>query len=235
MTGSYIFNSEAPTILLSITLFVFIFFFSTSIKSFLILFILVSLLSISPIWMATISSTDTFPYRSLFSYGLVYGGVISIFISYHHLPKRNDIIDAIVTNSVLIISFLSLFGYVVFISQYGFKERVAYQADMAIVNRMIARAESLPNYPSQDNSDIPLAVIGAPRKWFVPSAIGFMPTNRKSPWAKERVFRLLETRFTVANDKQRSYAENYARKLPAWPHKDSIKIVNGIMIVKLGG
>ena len=235
LTGSYIFNTAVPTIILSATIVVFLIFFSTSIKSFITLAALISLLVVTPIWMAAISSTDTFPYRSLFSYGLVYGGIISIFISYHQLPKRNYFMDEIITNGILVVSLCALFGYMVFISQYGLKERVAYQADMAVINRMIARAESLQNYPSQEDGDIPLAVIGQPRKWFVPTAIGFMPTNRKSAWAKERVFRLLESRFKVADNKQRSYAENYAKKLPAWPHKDSVKMINGILIIKLGG
>ena len=191
---------------------------------------LCGVLLLAPFCLAFVSvSVDQFGPRALIAYAAVHAFFIAVPLEMALLSKGDRTSSAFSTSCVAIASAF-LFFTSIQISNSAFDEYLSSRNDFFATNRIISRIdEVVMNSELPLEGPIPLAVIydtgisTAPR--------GVPNTARTAPWSREWIFRHIDPRFVPVMDFDRSKLDLSNKGLMHWPHKNSVFVQGGVVIV----
>lgn len=202
-------------------------------KLFVLLIFFFSLLSTFA--LAFVSREPYFPPRSLIAIASLHAAWLAISV------------DLLVTKSIklerirpILVCLLTVIG-VFFVSMHSMQinkksldDHLVSQEDLLATNRVISRIEQVAFQSLSDDSlrKVPLVVVydqalpAGPR--------GDVGTARSTPWSKEWIFRLIDSRYVVADKQTQDMAVQKAQSMPTWPAPDSVFLLdNGAVVVKI--
>lgn len=194
-----------------------------------IFFLLVLLLVVSPYSLAFFT-LKSFPPRSLFPFGVVFGlfSAMPMTLALRRDASRGRSIPLLL--GLLAISFITLSG--IAISSYAFDEYLASKQDLWATNRIISRIDHIIAHSKINfKHGIPIAV--DVRHSFLSGPRGIVGSARTAPWSRAWIFRLVDRRFVPTTAKERRAALAGARSHDAWPAANSVYINNGAVVVIL--
>lgn len=231
LLGSFPYETKKSYFLLVFSSLIFV--PTRKVKTTLINILILALAAMAPAIFSLVVPCGYIPYRALYPYAFYYGGIIGIATSISSFGS--DFIDNLVRIAGGCFGVVLLGGFILSCNVYAFHERIAYQADILMTNRMLYRIESLDSFPSLPPNNRTIAVVGHTRGWTSNAGIGSVKTNRDAPWSKTRIFRVLDNSLNPAVGQQLAEAKKLARGHSAWPAKDSVFIENNMIIVVLEG
>jgi len=189
-------------------------------------------LSLSPFLLAFASPLDQFGPRSLIAFSSVHAFYICSCLHWSETSqtalsldwrKRFSIVIYSLGVSLVMVSALQS-------SKFSYDNALAWQQDRLTINRMIMRIDDvIQNTPFASQSTLKIAVRfdqpvnSGPR--------GNISSARFLPWSQEWVFRLLDSRFTRADDTERVPVIQRSLGKPNWPAQGSVYIDEDIIVV----
>ncbi len=192
-------------------------------------------LVIMPFVLIFASKDAQFPSRSFYSFALVHG-----FYAAFVLEKLLDGGDAdILLNSVRGYTFrgvLVLVGFLLFfhaaaINMRAFDEYLASRSEILMANRIYMRIENTiaENPQFTGTNQLKLAVINNKETYMGPR--GYWGAAMHTPWSKERIFHFLDRHIVVADQAKQEMAQQAALTHGEWPAKDSVFILDDLIVV----
>ncbi len=198
-------------------------------------------LLVSPFFMIAFTETDYYPIRSLYSFAAVYGALLAIAFERSAVGEPTAASEGTARSPhwmptvVLVVAASFAFVNASLVGQKSYDQSLAWQSDVAQVNRIIYRIdEVIGGEPSGSAmkaplAQIPIVVLGDVHWRSGPR--GEAVSAWLHPWSKENIFSLLDNRFIQATPQQRERATQVATGREAWPSEGSVFVDDDLVIV----
>jgi len=203
-------------------------------------------LLVSPFFMIAFTETDYYPIRSLYSFAAVYGALLAIAFERSAVGAPAASGGAARTMTmvgrppwmpavVLVVAASFAFVNASLVGQKSYDQSLAWQSDVAQINRIIYRIDDVIGGEPSDSAmkaplaQIPIVVVGDVHWRSGPR--GEAVSAWLHPWSKENIFSLLDNRFIQGSAQQRERAIQAASDREPWPSEGSVFIDGDLVVV----
>jgi hypothetical protein len=187
-------------------------------------------LVIAPFGLAVATPIDQLGERSLYSFATVSAAMLGIAIDASIASERK--FRKLLVSVAAAVGFAFSAENALAVSKMGYDEYLTSESDLAMVNRIISRIDTVLSVQSvADPRHIPLAV--KIDTWFLAGPRGALATAMWYPWSREWIFRLVDNRFIPADTEHRDAAVRVAESHGIWPAANSVFLDDGVVVVRL--
>lgn len=178
-------------------------------------------------------------FRSLYAFSMIHAFWLASLVDRTTLLSKSGIIRTGILTLVIGSATTLILSSAIAVNQWAFDNYLASQSDILATSRIIVRIDNmLATNGETIKHNLPIAVIVG--KSFQAGPRGYVETSRYAPRSREWLFRLIDPRFIPVSFNKNRVPDGeviYQRALEVskthgqWPAKDSVFMMDGVIIV----